>query len=184
MSAVKSDTLTSLLSEKTGVLLSHCYQCGKCSAGCPVASEMDYSPSLIMRMLQTNNSALLDKVLKSYSIWLCLSCETCFCRCPMDIEIPLVMDYLRQESVARKMINPKARKIVAAHKAFLASIRRTGRLYEVGMLAELKIKTLDFSDVSLAPFMFMKGKLHLLPKKVKDIKAIRKIFMKTKNTGT
>jgi heterodisulfide reductase subunit C2 len=181
MSVVKLNTLTSVVEEKTGVLVSHCYQCGKCSAGCPVATEMDYSPSLILRMLQTNNSLLSEKVLRSYSIWLCLSCETCFCRCPMDIEIPLVMDYLRQESVARKMVNPKARKIVAAHKAFLSSIQHTGRLYEVGMLAEFKIKTLDFSDISLAPFMFMKGKLHLLPKRVKDLKSIRKIFSKTKN---
>jgi heterodisulfide reductase subunit C2 len=180
MSEVKENTITDLIEAQTGVFVSHCYQCGKCSAGCPVASEMDYTPSLIMRMLQTRNSVLLENILKSYSIWLCLSCETCFCRCPMDIEIPQVMDYLRQESVAKGMINAKARKIVIAHKAFLSSIRRTGRLYEMGMLAEFKIRTLDLSDISLAPFMFKKGKLHLFPKRVKNLNAIRQLFKKTK----
>ncbi len=166
--------------EGTGVFISHCYQCGKCSAGCPVASDMDITPSTIMRMLQTNSTELVEKVLGSYSIWLCLSCETCYCRCPMDIEIPKVMDHLRQISIAQHKVNHKARKIVAAHKAFLKSIQRTGRLYEIGMLAEFKLKTLDMNDFSLAPFMFLKGKLHLFPEKVKNMSSIRKIFKKAK----
>ena len=51
--------------EHTEVKVSHCYQCGKCSAGCPLSEEMDYPPSVIMRMLQTGNPALEDKVLRS-----------------------------------------------------------------------------------------------------------------------
>ena len=48
----------------------------------------DYPPSVIMRMLQTGNPVLEDKVLRSFSIWVCLTCEMCFARCPMSIDIP------------------------------------------------------------------------------------------------
>jgi len=42
------------------------------------------------------------------------------------------MEYLRQESLRRGLVHPKARDILAFHEAFLASIRRSGRLHEVG----------------------------------------------------
>ena len=87
---------------ETGVILNKCYQCGKCSAGCPLGGEMDYPPSLVMRMLQTEDPAQYQKLLASMSIWLCISCEMCLTRCPMEIDIPTLMDYLRQESVAAK----------------------------------------------------------------------------------
>src|SRR5450759_1051724 len=113
--------------EHTGVMVSHCYQCGKCSAGCPLSEEMEYPPSYVMRMLQTENPILEEKVLRSFTIWVCLTCEMCFARCPMSIDIPKMMDYLRERSLKEKKANPKAKEIVAFHKSFLDSIRYTGR---------------------------------------------------------
>ena len=37
------------LEHKTGVIVSHCYQCGKCTAGCVLAEEMDFPPSFLVR---------------------------------------------------------------------------------------------------------------------------------------
>ncbi len=105
--------------KRTAVSVIRCYQCGKCSAGCPLAADMDYPPSLIMRMLQTGAADLEEKVLRSYTIWLCLSCEICFARCPMEIDIPKLMDFLRGESLRRKMVSPKAKEILAFHRSFL-----------------------------------------------------------------
>ena len=44
------------LEQKTGIDVSYCYQCGKCTAGCVLSEEMDYAPSYILRLLQTKNA--------------------------------------------------------------------------------------------------------------------------------
>lgn len=174
------DNLASGILHQQDVNVNKCYQCGKCSAGCPVSIEMDYPPSVVMRMIQTGNQELAKKVEKSYSIWVCLSCETCYCRCPMDIDIPKVMDHMRHMSLLSGNVNKKAKKIIAFHQSFLNSIKNHGRLYEMGMLVNYKMKTWDlFQDVLLAPVLFFKGKLHILPGKIKDRRGLRNIFIKT-----
>jgi heterodisulfide reductase subunit C len=165
----------------TEVNVSHCYQCGKCSAGCPLSEEMDYPPSVIMRMLQTGNPVLEDKVLRSFSIWVCLTCEMCFARCPMSIDIPKMMDFLREKSVNEKKANPKAKEIIAFHKSFLDSIRYTGRLYEIGLFVDYKTRTLRIlEDMALAPKMMKRGKLNIIPELIKDRSGIASIFKKSK----
>ena len=150
--------------ERTGVPVYKCYQCGKCSAGCPLASDMDYPPSLVMRMLQTGEPELDEKVLRSYTIWVCLTCEMCYARCPMEIDIPVMMDYLRHESLRLGMTNPRAKDIIRFHRSFLDSIKYTGRLYEVGLVVDYKARSMHLlQDIKLAPKMYFKGKLNLMP---------------------
>lgn len=174
--------LAEQLRQRTGISAAHCYQCGKCSAGCPLAAEMDYPPSVIMRMLQTGRPELEDKVLSSYSIWLCLSCETCYTRCPMEIDIPTLMDDLRRRALRLKKVHPKAKDIIAFHRSFLDSIKFTGRLYEVGLIVDYKTRTRHLlQDVLMAPVLFFKGKLGLLPHAVKDRSNLSRIFAKTRS---
>jgi heterodisulfide reductase subunit C len=166
--------------EHTEVKVSHCYQCGKCSAGCPLSEEMDFPPSVIMRMLQTGKPDLEDKVLRSFSIWVCLTCEMCFARCPMSIDIPKMMDFLREKSINEKKVNHKAKTIVAFHKSFLDSINYTGRLYEVGLLADYKIRTLKIlNDMNLVLPMIKRGKLNFIPEMVKNRSGVASIFRKS-----
>jgi len=166
----------------TGVSVAKCYQCGKCSAGCPMTDDMDYSPSAILRLLQTGFEAHEEKVLRSQTIWLCLTCETCIARCPMDVDLPPVMDFLRQESMRRNIANPKSKSIIKFHQSFLKSIQETGRLYEIGLVINYKLRTMKlFDDIMLAPAAFMKGKLSLLPELIKGRKNMKQIFKKTIN---
>lgn len=69
-----------------------CYQCGKCTAGCPLASAMDLMPNQILRLLQLGEH---EQVLKSRTIWQCASCLTCAARCPKEVDPARVMDALR-----------------------------------------------------------------------------------------
>jgi heterodisulfide reductase subunit C2 len=168
------------ITEQIDVHVEKCYQCGKCSAGCPLSAEMDYPPSLLLRMIQTGDKELEKKVLKSYTIWLCLSCEMCYQRCPMEIDIPSLADYLRSKSVKLGMVHPKAKNIVKFHKAFLNSIKNTGRLFELGLIANYKMASMNLmQDVDMAPGMISKGKLHFFPEKIKDTAQIKRIFKKT-----
>jgi heterodisulfide reductase subunit C2 len=157
-------TLAGFIQEQSGVSVTRCYQCGKCSAGCPAAQEMDFPPSLLLRYLQTGDTSADEVVLGSYTIWLCLSCHACIARCPMEVDLPVVMDVLRAESLRRKLVHPRARDIVAFHRSFLDMIRRFGRLWEVGLVAGYKLRTWHLlQDVALAPAMLRRGKLPLVP---------------------
>lgn len=171
---------TSDLQTHTGVEVMRCYQCGKCTAGCVLASEMNFPPSYLMRLLQTGTKENFDRILASNSIWLCLNCENCLGRCPMEIDIPKMMDYLRTESIKGKKLHPDSKPIIAFHQSFLDSIKHTGRLYEFGLIAAFKARTFRLTqDLTLAPVMYLKGKLHLLPEKIKDRRSMKRIFAQT-----
>jgi len=77
----------------SGQNLMACYQCGKCSAGCPVVSRMDILPNQIIRLAQLG---LKEDLLESEAIWTCASCMTCNVRCPKGINIAEVIEVLRQ----------------------------------------------------------------------------------------
>jgi len=78
--------------EISGQNLLACYQCGKCSAGCPIVSEMDILPSQVIRLAQMGSD---EEVLGSKTIWLCASCMTCMARCPKGVDLAKVMEALR-----------------------------------------------------------------------------------------
>jgi heterodisulfide reductase subunit C len=159
-----------------GTRIADCYQCGKCSAGCPICPEMRHTPSQIMRLIQLG---LRDEALSSPTIWLCASCQTCTTRCPKEVDIAAVMDACRQMAVQEGRSSPNDSDITAFHHAFLRMIKKYGRLYEFRLVGEYKMNTLHFfQDATVAPIMFLKGKLKLLPDKIKGVKAVRKIFEK------
>ena len=181
-----ADTFKSKVEEATGVTVSHCYQCGKCTAGCPLNEEMDIMPNQLLRMLQAEMPGYEEKILRSLSIWLCLACDTCYSRCPQEVLLSKVMDYLRQESIRQNKVNPKAKDILSFHKAFLNSVKMNGKLHEVGLTIDYKLRSLNLmQDVLLAPSMATKGKLAVFPHQVQNTKEIAKIFKKiTDSEGT
>jgi heterodisulfide reductase subunit C len=78
--------------EISGQDLLACNQCGKCSAGCPVVATMDILPSQVIRMAQLG----MEEVLECKTIWICASCLTCVARCPKGVDLPRLMEALRQ----------------------------------------------------------------------------------------
>jgi len=175
-----ADTLASKLRLHLGINLNHCYQCGKCAAGCPVAEAMDMTSCRNLRLLQMDDPALDARVMASEGIWLCLACETCSTRCPQEVEVAKVMDFVRTEALARGLAHPRSKDILAFHRAFLDSIRTTGRLYEIGLVADYKLRSRHFlKDVALAPKMYLRGKLPLLPHLIKGRDAMKRIFQRT-----
>ena len=179
--AVESDRLTipegrsflDNIEKMSGQSILACYQCGECTAGCPVAYAGDLTPNQISRLIQLGQE---DEVLKSSMIWLCVGCETCATRCPRKVELSKVMDALRETAVKRG-IRPGETRIETFHETFLNAVERGGRVHEISMLGEYKLRSLDlFSDIFLAVKMFLKGKLALLPKFVKGRGEMKQIF--------
>ncbi len=169
-------TLAAHVRQVTGLNPARCYQCGKCSAGCPMAAEMDFRPHDVLRLIQQNKR---EQLLSGESLWLCLTCETCTARCPNECDPARVIDTLR-EMVWRDNGGAGApRHIRAFHKSFLKQIRRSGRIFEFGLVAGYKMRTGSlFSDVGAVPGMLKRGKLALTPTRIKGLDEIRRIFDK------
>ena len=159
--------------QRSGQPVSLCYQCRRCTTGCPLAFAMDYRPNQVMRMIQLGRQ---DELLESKAVWVCASCQTCTTRCPNDIDIAHVMDTLRQMS-RQKGATPGEPKVVKFHKAFLDSVRRHGRLFELEMVGFYKLATLDFfGDMKIAVEMLKRGKLRFRPSNIQGRREVRQMF--------
>lgn len=166
----------------SGQKVSACYQCEKCTGGCPVAFAMDIVPHRLMRHLALG---LENEVLRSNTPWVCASCETCTTRCPNGIDIAHVMDTLRQLSLRRG--NDASRNPALLNAEFLASIRRHGRVHELEMVTGYTLKSEGIGGLvkqaGLGLGMLLKGKLKLLPPRLRGIKQVKGIFRQTVGKG-
>ena len=172
-----AESLAQKLQRESGSPVLTCYQCGKCSAGCPMAAETRLRPHDVMRLAAQDR---LEELLADESIWLCLSCETCVTRCPQNVDLPAMIDTLRQ--MARAGGRTLASTTVPVfNEEFLRAVRTMGRTYEAGLMAAYKLRTFRLlEDMDKVPAMLRKGKLALLPKFVRGGAARRRIFRKAK----
>jgi heterodisulfide reductase subunit C len=119
-----------------------------------------------------------QRALADPTIWLCLTCETCSARCPNGCDPAAVIDALRDLSLAAGHAD-MPRRIAAFHNAFLAQIKATGRLHEVGMVMDYKLHSGDFvKDVTNAPLMLTRGKLSLKGERIEGLAEVKRIFAK------
>jgi heterodisulfide reductase subunit C len=170
-----ADALIDRVAEISGVDLGKCYQCKKCTSGCPVAELAKNPPSEIMRRLHLGAG---DELLDSDILWMCVSCETCSARCPMGLEVASVMDALRKlalEKGAKKGIG----NVPLFNRAFLKTVEIFGRSYEIAMIAAYKMGTGKFlNDTEKFPAMLKKGKISLKPSLGGNRKNVKRIFRK------
>ena len=152
-----------------------CYQCKKCTLGCPSAYAMRMKPHEMMRAIQLG---LTQEIYWSGTIWICLSCETCNTRCPQDINILRVIDGLREMAMAKTVdyYNPYPA-LPALHRIFMALVERFGKVYELGLALLINLRMLTpFKDIDMASPMLMKGKLKPLPHFSRGAKELRRVM--------
>jgi heterodisulfide reductase subunit C2 len=140
-----------------------CYQCKRCTSGCPVARYADMHPAMIMRAVQLGQ---LDMVFDDRFIWLCTGCETCTTRCPQGIDIAAIMDELK--IIARRegripADTPSAQMLKLNYDSFV----RWGRMWEVELITRdvLKRPSSAKNWFTLGPKMMLKGKVNPMLKK-------------------
>jgi heterodisulfide reductase subunit C len=166
-------SLRAEIRERTGIDVAKCYQCGKCSAGCPMADETTWRPHDIMRLVQRNKR---EQALASDGLWMCLTCETCTARCPNSVDPARVIDALREIALLENPdVAPRA--IRAFHQSFLDQIKLNGRMFEVGLVMEYKARSGKLlQDVLTAPGLMTRGKFHVKPNRIKNVDEVRRIF--------
>jgi len=107
------DPFVAKVEELSGQNLLACYQCGKCSAGCPAVSDMDILPNQIIRYAQLG---FKEELKQSKSIWICASCFTCNARCPKGINIAEVIEAIRQILLRKREDHVNLNKLSDAEK--------------------------------------------------------------------
>ena len=159
------------IAQRAGVNLRDCYQCGKCSAGCPEAESMDAPPQQIIRMLQLG---FVDKALSARSPWLCLQCQTCTERCPQNIDVAALMLATRRAShAAGKNVVPESDKF---ERLFINGVRSHGRSNEQYLAAKYNLASGHlFQDVANAPTMLAKGMIGIAPHSSKNPDAVKRL---------
>lgn len=170
--------LSRRLQALTGENVMLCYQCKKCTLGCPSAYAMKMKPHELMRAIQLG---LEREIYWSGTIWICLSCETCNTRCPQEINIIRVIDGLRELSQEMPYYNPYPY-IPAMHRIFMALVERFGRIYELGLALAINLRMLTpFKDIDMAYPMLIRGKLKLLPHKSGGTKELQQVMQRIRN---
>jgi heterodisulfide reductase subunit C len=111
-----------IVAEPGGERFMHCFSCGTCVAGCPVAGQTEtYNPRRIIHMALLG---MRQEVLTSQFVWLCSTCYTCYERCPQDVNIPELMNAIRNIAVREGHIPP-------AFRQQAALLHNYGCLYEI-----------------------------------------------------
>lgn len=157
---------------ESGQKMHECYQCGNCTAGCPYTFAYDIPVSQVMRLLQVGQK---KRLLSCKSIWLCATCQSCTTRCPNDIDVARIMDVLRH--MARREGHAPEKNVKTFWDAFLDSVEKHGRSFELGILATYIAKTGRFwPDMGLGPKILPKGKLSFKPHPIQGKKQVAEIF--------
>lgn len=149
------------VAHESGENIEACYQCGKCSASCPLVRAMDMTPNQVIRAVQLG---LKDLVLDSSAVWHCAACQSCASRCPRDIDMSHVMKALARRCI-REGRRPKDPAMAAFHRSFMESMERWGRAHEVEIMSLTKLRDAGqrLKDLPLGAALFGRGKLALLP---------------------
>jgi heterodisulfide reductase subunit C len=145
------------IAANAGVDLKDCYQCGKCSAGCPMTDAMDMRPQQVIRHLQLG---ILDPVLQARGPWICASCEVCSARCPQNVDITEIMHEVRRTSKATGHHPVPASNVF--EEAFIKGVHKYGRSSESRLAMKFNLGSGHlFQDVAGAPKMLQRGMISI-----------------------
>jgi len=172
-----------IMREPGGEHLLSCYQCSTCTLGCPIVEVgkelgFEYNPR---KVIQMSILGLRKEVLSRPEIWFCASCQICYEWCPQDVRFSEVMGAIHRiaEREAEKgNIKIESRRPDFEH-AFLNQVRKYGRQYEAGLMREFYKGRLlqmikDYRKMGTA--LFLKGKVALLPDKIRKREEVARIF--------
>ena len=165
-----------------GEKIDSCIQCGTCSGSCPTSGVMEYGPREIIAALR---AGMLDRVLRSNTVWLCASCYSCSVRCPAKIPFTDVMYELKRLGIKYGIYPKKTTNAVMA-EAFVEVVNRHGRNAETKLLRKYYFSTNPFKilgQLKLTLKLLIRGRLDLSASTIKGIDSLQKMVAATKENN-
>jgi len=156
-----------------------CIQCGVCSGSCPMAKDMEYPPRKIIALIR---AGMRDKVLSSSSMWFCLSCHLCGCRCPRGVK-PTDLAHALESLATQQGYMVKGTPTPAMYRSFVNSIKANGRVHEFGMMLRYYLTTNPLAALKILPVglkLFRHRRMPLMPKKAKGRDDLSRVIQKFK----
>ena len=156
-----------------GDKIKECMQCGTCSASCPTSYAMDYTPLEIIAALR---AGLLERILRSNTIWLCASCYSCTVRCPSGIKLTDIMYELKRLAIEFGLAQEGAKAAVAA-KLFVDIVDKNGSMAEVPLVSRFLLRTNPLGTLKMIPRaakLFLRGRMPLIPHRIKGTSELEK----------
>jgi heterodisulfide reductase subunit C len=102
-----------------------CFNCGNCTAICPLTSDDHLFPRNIIRLAQLG---LRDRLTASVDPWLCYYCGDCSATCPRGAEPAETMMATRRWLIAQYDKSGQAKKLYTSEKKVVLTILRTALL--------------------------------------------------------
>jgi heterodisulfide reductase subunit C len=149
-----------------GEKINLCIQCGTCSASCPNANRMDYTPRELIAMAR---AGMREEVLSSNSMWLCLSCYMCTVRCPRGIVPTYIMHALEHLAMRHNVSTPRTR-TPTLYRVFSDTVYSSGYIPRFGCMAHFYLKVNPFralKNMPVALALFRHGRMPLKSTRLK-----------------
>ena len=171
------------IAERYGAQVAVCYQCKRCTAGCPVADVMELRPHQVVRLARYG---AIDRLLASDAIWDCVGCYLCTTRCPQAVPVAELFYSLKGQAMKRDATSPRTT-VPALLKAFAAPVKRSGRSCEFEMSARYYMfsvqPTKALKEIPTALKLVRQGRLPLLGERVRGWKKVRAMLRKAVRLG-
>jgi len=146
---------------------------------------MEYPPRKIIAMIR---AGMRDEVLSSNSMWFCLSCYMCSCRCPRGVK-PTELAHALESMATQQGFRIGGTSTPVMYRSFVSSIKANGRVHELGMMVKLYLSILPelithpIATIKMAPLglkLFSHERLPLMPTRIKGREDLSRIIKKFK----
>jgi heterodisulfide reductase subunit C len=164
-----------------GEQIAHCLQCGSCSGSCPNGPDMDYTPRTLFALIGAGQR---ERVLSANTMWCCVSCYACTTRCPQHIPITDIMYALKRIALREGMAHRTDAPALA--RTFTGLLDRYGRSFEFGLASRYYLFNRPLAMLRMGPLglsMFTKGRMSLVPTRIRQLDQLRAIITKARELG-